>query len=321
MRDSLTDTFNMSIKNIIMKKIIILLPLLFIIANSFGQNFVEIAKVYYGTSSLNNFEKSNSKTRVNELGLDTTIPIVINPSNAFLTGVIYERIQTRLFELNPAEQTISSLALKAGLSKKHSDKWSGYYILLPKLASDFIRIGRQDFQFGAIALLKYTKQENLHYKLGAYYNTELSGPFFMPLFGVYYLSDNKKVETNLTLPFLVEINYILHTRLNIGVNFSGQVRSYHLNEIPTNINNDGYVVKSTNELSTYLKFNLIKGLSLQARMGYTLGRSYRVYDAREKITFGSILLKVGDQRPQLNTDFSDGFVFQSSMIYRFVPDK
>lgn len=303
-----------------MKKIISLLPLLLLMVNSFGQNFVEIAKVYYGTSSLNNFEKSNSKTRVNELGLDTTIPIVINPSHAFLTGVIYERIQTRLFESNPAEQTISSLALKVGLSQKHSDKWSGSYVLLPKFASDFNHIGGQDFQFGAIALLKYTKRETLHYKLGAYYNTELSGPFFVPLFGVYYLSNNKKVETNLTLPFLVDINYKLHTRLNIGVNFSGQVRSYHLNEIPTNING-GYVVKNTNELSTYLKFNLSKGLSFQTRVGYTLGRSYRVYDENEKINFGSILLKVGDQRPQLNTDFSDGFIFQASMIYRFVPDK
>lgn len=301
------------------EQFVLLFFLLLINANAFGQNFVEIAKFYCGTSARNTFEHSDSRTRIDELGLDATIPIVINESHAFLTGVIYEQIQTRLFESGP-ELTISSLAVKVGLSKKHSEKWSGSYILLPKLASDFEHIGRRDWQFGAIALLKYAKRENLHYKLGAYYNTELSGPFFVPLFGLYSLSNNKKVEANLTLPFLVDVNYKLHPFLNIGVNFSGQQRSYHLNDPMPNVK-AAYFVKSTNEVCGYLKFNLSKGLSLHTRLGYSLARSYRVYDDSQKISFGSILLKVGDHRPQLNTDFSDGFVYQASMIYRFFQEK
>lgn len=306
------------LKNI-REKFVILFFLLLLIANAHGQNFVDIAKFHYGTSALNTFDNSDSKTRIDELGLDATVPIVINDAHAFLTGIIYERIRTKLFESNPV-LTISSLAVKVGLSKKHSDKWSGSYILLPKLASDFKRIGRRDFQFGAIALFKYSKRENLHYKLGAYYNTELSGPFFVPLFGLYSISNNKKVETNLTLPFLVDVSYKLHPLLNIGVNFSGQQRSYHLND-PTPNAKGGYVVKSTNEVCGYLKFNLSKGLSLHTRMGYAMDRSYRVYDDSEKISFGSILLKVGDHRTQLNTDFSDGFIYQASMIYRFFQEK
>ena len=206
-----------------------------------------------------------------------------------------------------------------GLSKKHSDKWSGTYMLLPKLASDFESIAQRDFQIGAIALMKYTKRENLNYKLGVYYNSELFGPFIVPLFGLYYLSPDKKLEANLTLPFLADINYKLHNRLNVGVNFFGQVRSYHLTEI-LSTNASGYVVKTTNDIYGYLKFNLSKGLSIQTRVGYSLGRSYKVYDDNDKIAFGSVLLRVGDDRQQLNTDFSNGFVYQATLGYRFVRD-
>lgn len=302
-----------------MKKYLFFIPLLFLIVNVFGQNYVDIAKFYYSTTPLNNFENSSVRTRLKELGLDLTVPVVINPSHAVLTGLIYERIETKLFESEP-EEMISAIALKMGLAIEHSDTWSGTYILLPKLASDFDRITGKDFQLGGIALMKYTKRENMHYKLGLYYNTELSGPFVVPLFGLYYLSLDKKFETNLTLPFLADMSYKLHDRMNIGMNFSGQVRSYHLTKIPTN-NNAGYLVKATNELWGYLKFNINKGISIQTKMGYSIGRSYRVYEEDEKITFGSVLVKVGDDRPQLNTDFSNGFVFQATLLYRFIQDK
>jgi hypothetical protein len=168
--------------------------------------------------------------------------------------------------------------------------------------------------------LKYTQRENKSYKLGIYYNSELFGPFIVPLLGVYYLSPNKKFETNLTLPFLADINYKLHQRLNIGVNFNGQIRSYHLNNVSAT-NQPGYMVKATNELFSYLKFNLTESLSIQTRLGYSIGRSFRVYDIDDKITFGSVLVKVGDDRQQLNTDFSDGFIYQATLLYRFITDK
>jgi Domain of unknown function (DUF6268) len=282
----------------------------------FAQNYVELAKFYYSNTALNAFEQSDSSTRVKEFGLDITVPLLINTSDAILTGLIYERIETKLFEADPAV-TFSVTGLRVGLSKKHSEKWSGTYLLVPKLASDFKEITWKDFQLGGIALLKYTKHENLNYKLGLYFNTELSGPFLAPLLGLYYLNDRKKIEVNLMLPFLADINYNLLSRLYVGANFTGMVRSYHLSETPTR-ETSGYVVKSSNEFSSYLKFNVTNALSLQARVGYSLGRSYRVYDDDDKITFGTVLIRVGDDRQQLNTDFADGFVYHASLAYRFV---
>ena len=299
-----------------MNKSIPLLILSLAFSGVFAQNYVELAKFYYSNTALNSFEQSDSSTRVKELGLDITVPLLINKSDAILTGLIYERIETKLFEADPAV-TFSVAGLRVGLSKKHSEKWSGTYLLVPKLASDFQEITWKDFQLGGIALLKYTKHENLNYKLGLYFNTELSGPFLAPLLGLYYLNDRKKIEVNLMLPFLADINYNLLPRLYVGANFTGMVRSYHLSETPAR-ESGGYVVKASNEFSGYLKFNVTNALSLQARIGYSLGRSYRVYDDEDKITFGTVLIRVGDDREQLNTDFSDGFVYQASLAYRFV---
>ncbi len=284
-----------------------------------AQRYVDIARIYYSNSAKNYFENSDSSTRIKEFGVEVTLPVVINADNAVLTGLFYERNQTKLFESEP-EETFSVIGLRAGLSRKHSDKWTGTYILIPKLASDFKDLSGKDFQMGAIILMKYSKRENLNYKIGAYYNAELFGPLIVPLFGIYYLSENNKFEANLTLPFLADANYKLHDRLNVGMNFSGQVRSYHLTEIPDS-ENGGYVVKASNELFSYLKFNLSKALSLQVRVGYSLGRSYRVYDESDKISVGSILIKIGDDREQLNTDFSNGFVYQTTLLYRFIQGK
>jgi hypothetical protein len=298
-----------------MKKYHIVIAFVFVTISASGQKYVDLAKMYYAISADNKFENSDSSTQIEEFGIDLTLPVVINASDVLLTGLIYERNTTKLFELEP-QQTFSVIGLRAGFSRKHSDKWSGSYFLIPKLASDFKDLSGKDFQLGAIILMKYNKRDNLNYKLGVYYNTELFGPLIVPLFGLYYLSPDKKWEANLTLPFLADANYKIHERLHVGINFNGQVRSYRLSEIPES-DHGGYVVKASNELFSYLKFNLGKSLSLQTRAGYSLGRSYRVYDESDKITVGSILIKVGDDRQQLNTDFSDGLVYQASLLYRF----
>lgn len=299
-----------------MKRLAFTTCLLFLLMEAGAQKYVDVAKFYYNNSGISYFESSEARTRVMEMGVDLTIPLVINADNTFLTGLTYDGTQTRLFE-DSSPETIALAGLRLGLVRKHSDRWSGTYILIPKLAFDFKNVSGKDFQLGAIVLMKYTKREGLNYKVGAYYSSEFFGPMFVPLFGLYYLSPNKKFETNLTLPLLADANYKLNGRVYIGVNFFGQVRSYHLSVIP---NKESYVVKTSNDLFGYLKFNLSKSLSIQTKFGYALGRSYRVYNEADKITFGSVLIRVGDHRDQLNKDFSSSWIGQATLVYRVFQD-
>lgn len=298
-----------------MKKLLAITFVASSLVNGMAQSYIDIARIFYSGTNQNYFENSDSSTRINEMGFDLTLPLVLNSKAAFLTGLIYEETETKLFESEP-RQSFSAIGFRIGFSKTYSERWSATYILIPKIASDLKSVTWKDFQIGAIGLWKYTKRENFNYRFGVYVNTEQFGPIIVPLFGLYHQSTDQKFEANLTLPFLADVNWKLHDRVHVGANFNGLVRSYQLSEIPES-KEEGYVVKSLNELFSYLRFNLSPSLMIQAKLGYTLGRSYRVFNESDKITVGSILIRVGDDRQQLNTDFSDGLVYQATLVYRF----
>jgi hypothetical protein len=285
----------------------------------FPQNYVDIIKINSGTTSLNKFDSSASKTRINETTADLTLPIKVAGWYTLVTGAIFENYQTKLFA-NENPRSFGALTLKAGFNIQWNERWSGTYIFLPKAASDRMPVNGKDYQVGGIALMKFKKHDQLNYKFGLYYNSELFGPFFVPMFGMYYLSPSKKLEANIMLPLQADVNYQLHKLFNIGCNFNGQIRSYYLSNVSPDING-AYVSRSTNELFAYLKFNITKGLSFQARVGQSVARKYRVYADGDKVSFGLPLLFFGGNRQQLNPNFSDGLIFQGTLLFRIYPDK
>ncbi|PBQ30468.1 hypothetical protein CNR22_01360 [Sphingobacteriaceae bacterium] len=300
-----------------MKKNRVLIFFALVTCSVYSQSYVDVLKVSGGSTSLNTFDSSLSKTRIHEVLVDATLPIEITQELALISGFIYENIQTKLFAENPIKK-FGSTTLKLGVNNNFNECWSGTVVFLPKIASDFTTINRKDFQFGTLTTLKYKKSNALNYKFGLYYNSELFGPFFVPLLGVYYLSPNKKFEANILLPLQADMSYNLHSQVAIGFNFYGQIRSYHLTGSDAQ---SLYVSKSTNELSMYLRLRLSKSLSFQTKAGYSVGRSYRVYEENDKITFGLPATFIGPKRKQLNSDFSDGAIFQLSFLYRFNVDK
>ncbi len=299
----------------IIKKIGFITAIFFGISNlAQAQNYLELLKLQAGTTPFNKFDSSLAVSVLNEILVDATVPVKLNSKSTFISGIIFENIQTKLFA-DQKIQSLSSINLKLGVSYKFNDKFTSTIILLPKVASNFGRLTEKDFQFGAVALFKYKSKSNLHYKYGLYYNSESFGPFFVPIIGLYYLSENNKFETNVMLPLQVDLNYKIIPLLNVGVNFNGQGRTYHLSNISPTINS-AYVSKSTNELYAYLKFNFNKSFSLQTKIGHSFARKYRVYNDNDKVTFALPLTFVGDNRKQLNTDFSDGLLFQLVLLYR-----
>jgi hypothetical protein len=297
-----------------MKKYYILLRLLLASAFAVSQNYVDVIKVTASTTPNNAFDSSATQTKLNELLVDLTVPVKINNTSAILTGVIYECIQTKLFA-DGNSKNFGSSTLKLGFNKQLTEKWSATVLALPKMASDYNSFNSRDFQLGGIALFKYKKNDNLNFKTGLYYNTESFGPFFVPMLGVYYQSPNKKFEANIMLPLQADVNYQVLPFMNVGCNFNGQIRSYHLNNV-TDANPNTYVTKSANELYAYAKFNVTKSISLQTKLGQSFGRSYKVYDEKDKVNFGLPATFIGGKRQQLNSNFSNGMIFQVTLLYR-----
>lgn len=302
-----------------MKNLLIILIFNAFDISGWAQSYVDLLKVNASTTPFNAFDSSASQTKVNNIDVDLTVPIKINERLSLISGAQFESIQTKIFAEGHVK-IFGSSTVKLGVNKQFNGNWSGTMILLPKVASDYKNLSSNDFQIGAIGILKYKKSNNLNYKFGLYYNSELFGPFFVPMVGMYYVSANKKFETNIMVPLQADANYKLHPYVSIGCNFNGQIRSYHLTDISPAYHST-YIARSTNEFYGYLKFNVTKNLSIQTKIGASVGRSYRVYDENDKVTFGLPATFIGAKRQQLNSNFSNGLIFQATLLYRFHLDK
>jgi len=282
----------------------------------FPQQYVDIGKLFYANTPVNQFDTLTNGTRVQEFGLDLNVPVPLESGHTLLFGFYGESVSTAVNPVEPNLTSVYTVNPRFGVNYQHSEKWTGTYLLLPKLSSDFKQIGSKDFQLGALALWKYKKTNRFAWQFGMYYNGELFGPFFVPLFGFYHLSSDKKFEMNVRLPLSVDLNYELSPKVKVGAEFAAFVRSYHLNK-PYQDNPQNYLVKASNELFAYLHVNFTSNLILKTKVGYSIGRNFRVYDIQDRVTWGLSAFRFGDDRNQLNADFRDGLVFRAEVIYRF----
>jgi hypothetical protein len=290
-----------------------LLGFVFITTNA--QNYIDIARFSYGNTPLNKFENASEETSVEEFGLQLTFPIVLNEKTVILTGLSADRSSLKLDPDFSDHTSLNKVRLQFGLNMVHSEKWTGTYVLLPSIASDFETITNKDFQIGLLTLFTYTKNKNLKYKVGFYTNTEIYGPLFVPLLGLYYLSPNHKFESTLLLPGQADFNYQLAKKTALGMNFDGMTSSYNLRE-SIYIPNGQYVVRSSNEIYTYLQFQLGKSLYVKTKIGYSISRTYKVFNNDDKVDLSLSSLYFGDDRTQLNTNFEKGAIFKVELLYR-----
>jgi hypothetical protein len=298
-------------KNTFLIFLLVTCPLL-----SNGQKYIDLIKLDYAITPEVKFDSSATVTKLQEINGDLTIPIPINDKFTLLTGLAYEN-SLASFDPGRKIESLTGLTLKMGTNIKHNTKWSGTYMILPKISSDFNKLSNRDFQIGGVVLMKYEKSDHFNYRFGIYSNSELFGPFIVPIFGFYYLNPTNKFEAKVLLPLSVDLNYKFYNSFRFGLNFKGQVRSYNIN-IPMANETDRYLVKSANDVYSYLQYCTKKGLNFQLGFGRSFARSYRMQN--EKVKLGIPLLYINDNRTQLNSDFADSWLIKFTVFYRLKLD-
>lgn len=279
-----------------------------------SQNYFDIANLTYIDTPANNFKVSNDQTAVNELNLEVNFPLVLSKKTILLTGLFANKTRVSL-DANVSNSNLQVLGFNIGINKTFNDKWSATFMAYPKISSDNLALSSDNLQLGFLSLFIKKKRTNLKYKYGVFVNTEEFGLAVIPIFGLYYLSPNKKFETKLTLPFLADINYELNKKLWLGFRFDGIGTSYNLNN-QNYSNNGAYVSKNSIEFAPYLRFKMSKSLYLNTKLGYAFGRNYKVFDADDKIDLAVTSFYFGDNRTRLNEGFSDGAIFKIELFYR-----
>lgn len=290
------------------------LSILFLLVSSFchSQGFVDLFSINYGKSAATDYDAGFQTTTITNFDTNLTLPIQLNEGYAVITGGDFSYNSLQLF----ADENYNNLYLtriKAGINIVHSEHWSGTYILLPKLSSDYVNLGMDDFYMGGVAVLKYKKNKSLSYKFGLYASDEAFGLFISPIIGLYYLSPSARFEMNLYLPNDGDLNYKLSERTKIGMDFVGRGKSFKLT---TDGVRSSYAENNSMEFSSYLQNNsLCKNILLRLKLGFSTN-SFDVYPIDQKIDFATSLFQFGDNRTQLNNSLSSSAFIKIEVIYR-----
>ncbi|PCJ65927.1 MAG: hypothetical protein COA58_07550 [Bacteroidetes bacterium] len=297
-------------------RVLLVLFITVISVPSFAQNYVDIVKIEYTQTPQNTFDSSIASTDLQKVSVNLTIPIELKNGNAILTGIAYDRVSTKYHPI-AYKTPVTAILLKLGMNIKHSDKWSSTFLLLPKVATDHVAdLTNRDFQLGALGLAKKKKSEHLTYKFGAYFNGDKFGPFLVPLAGFYY--QKKKWEMDVIVPSYAKINYSLQHKLTAGLNWRATVKSYNLRANKSySLFTNKYLHHLSNEIAAHLGYEPVKGIIVRGMVGFSLGRSFRVYDNDDKIDFGLSSFRFGDDRAPLNQDFKNGMFYRTELVYRY----
>lgn len=298
-----------------------------------AQNYVDVFKVGYSQNFNSEFNGFSETTNIKSLDVDLTYPIVIDEKNALITGVTYSRNNLEVFPqptihttgLEPVPQfsdnvSLHTSILKLGLATTFNEKWSGTFVFLPKLASDYIDISADDFYLGGVAVIKYQKNERLKYRLGVFAIDQAYGWFTTPIFGLYYLSANNKFEMDISAPVAGDINYALSPAFKIGFDYIGIGRSFDIHQENTPAY---YVDYGVLEFTAYAQYGLLdNSILLRAKAGYA-DFDAEAYADGDDVNFRVSAFNVGgDNRQQLNPDLSSGFFGKIEAVYRFnISDK
>uniref|UniRef100_UPI003752527E DUF6268 family outer membrane beta-barrel protein n=1 Tax=Flavobacterium sp. TaxID=239 RepID=UPI003752527E len=278
-----------------------------------AQEYIDLFSLNFGKSQEKTFENSSVNTSISTFQTNLTLPVVLNEKYIAVTGVNFSSYSLQLFP-DSNNNHLYSTNLRAGLSVKHSEHWSGLYLFLPKVASDYINVSSEDIYLGGLALLKYKRNENFGYGLGLYGSSEAYGMSVVPIITFYYHSPNKRFEINAFMPNDADINYSLTDKTRIGVDFLGHGNSYKLT---TDNIRSNYVENNSIDFSSYVQRSVFdKKILLRLKMGYSLNQ-FRVYPMDQKLDLQILALKFGDNRTRLFEDKSNTILLKLEAIYRF----
>jgi hypothetical protein len=238
---------------------------------------------------------------------------VLNKKTAVITSFDFNIKNLQLYP-DSNFSTLYYTRLKLGFNTKHSDKWSGLYVLLPILSSDYQNTGTTNIYMGGIAILTYKKHRNFNYKFGVYAGNEAYGFYITPLVGMYSKSPSANFEFSTLMPGLFDVNIGLSSSTRVGLDYKGNSETFKIHNQDSPLT---YTENNTLEFSSYLQNNSwTKNLLLRLKIGVATN-TYDVYAVKDKIDLAITPIRIGDNRTKLNTNLTSSAFLKIQAIYRF----
>lgn len=278
-----------------------------------AQDYLDLARLSYTLTPDSQFDNGKSGPSLNEFNLQLDLPIVLDEKNAFITSFSTNILNTPLHPDQTDRTHLYAFFFRFGLNKIYNETWSGTYLVIPKLTTDFSSGLRTGYQIGFVALVNQKKSSRLKFTYGLYTNTEEFGQLLVPLLGGYYLSEDGKWELTALMPALLDLNRKISERFNLGFNYDGIGTTY---SIDNEFYDDSYLSRGSTQFYTYGQYRLTSNLFLRAKLGYDI-RSYKIFDEDDKVGLSLASIYFGNNRIKQNIELKDNVMFKLEFFYRF----
>ena len=304
-----------------MKGILVLLLIIGPMSFVTAQETLDILTVsgHFGTPQPFEAESPYSgETKERGAMVNLVVPIVLNEKQIWYNSVNYMQWNVNNNNNAMADNIanpirLHGLILRTGLIQKLSNGNSIQAFFSPRLMTDFKNIGYEHFQFGGTFIYEKVYHKRLKIGYGVLYNQEAFGPNIVPLVNLEWKMSERWSMSGL-LPIYSKVKYKVNEKLNVGIHHFGLITSYRLGEEA--YQND-YIERRSIDLGLFTRYNIVGGIHIEGRYGYSFGRSYAQYNQDDKIDFALPLATIGDDRTQLNesSNFINGAYAHVRLVY------
>lgn len=299
-----------------MKKCLVLLIGL-LSCTSYGQNFVDIASVYYRMSPANKISGSSNQMNFNTFAVDVKLPVPLSDRTVAILALEYHQSTFSYTNNISPSFDLTSYGVQMGVQHDWNHRFNTLAMVVTRYNTNFSdKNFGNNFQIGGVFLNKHKRDGNFTWKYGLYFNSEFFGPMFVPLFGFIW-QINEKTKLNITAPVNLELRYTMNERFSGGLRFDGVNGSYNL------LSPGGsrlYVDRADNNVWLFNDFYVTKNLVFHLKAGYSVLRNYRTFDFDDKLNIKLGPVNIGDNRVETDKWFQNGWSFEGRMIFRLPLD-
>ncbi|WP_028980334.1 DUF6268 family outer membrane beta-barrel protein [Sporocytophaga myxococcoides] len=275
--------------------------------NVLSQPYIDIINLKYQNFLPVQYTNDDHKLGVNENYLNLNIPIPLKNKDVILAGGTFDQLR---FSSSHGNKDLYALNLQLGYLKYWKNaRWKTFFVVLPKISSDQLRINQGSFQQGGLLLFTYVKSPDLQFKFGSYYNKEFFGNFFMPLLGLEW-KPSPRINIFGVLPGYMIIEYKASSKFYSGISYQCLTASYRLHDSEEYAyvrNGDKFWGQM--QLKLFANFYFRKHIVVYGEFGHSLCRKYEVYNKNSQRIGHPILHKT-----------KDGFIFNLGLALRFRQD-
>lgn len=233
---------------------------------------------------------------------DFTIPLIFKKDSSMLLFCPFTEHWWLDIPNSSLPEHYSSWGMQLTLVKPLSDNWTLNAVLAPRFNGLASAAFRNSFQAGGALLFALRKSNKLTYKFGLYYNSEFSGPFFMPLAGIDW-QVNPKTTVFGILPGNLNIERSPSRNFSYGLTFRAITNSYQ-DGFRNSAAQHGFMRVDENQLGLYSDVYLTKNIVWNFEIGHSIFRRFRAG------------YQQGKPRFPYKEPMNDGAYFKTGIAYR-----